>query len=70
MKMTLYIDGRVPVEIDWGKFEVGYSIFIPTLDASKTYHIVRKEVEPLGIKLVRRPRIENGRMGVRIWRIA
>jgi hypothetical protein len=59
----------VDLNIEWGKFVVGASFFIPcinhkTLIREVTNHAIARKVKIKGIS-----RIENGMWGVRFWRI-
>lgn len=60
-------DGVI-IEIEWGKFSVGSSIFIPCLNTQLAVEQFRKLAKDKGYKVTSRTRIENGRYGVRIWR--
>ena len=59
----------VRIVIDWDKFVVGTSIFIPCLN---TKRVIADIVDASGIPktdLIQRVRIEEGRYGVRVWRM-
>jgi len=59
----------VVITINWDKFVVGSSIFIPAInltELNKQMQIIAKEKE---IKLKGFDRIEAGKLGMRFWRI-
>jgi len=61
-------DGVV-IDINWGAFEVGTSVFIPAVNLSmlkKQMQILakRKQMQIKGFD-----RIESGKLGMRFWRI-
>ena len=61
-------DGVV-ITINWDKFVIGSSIFIPAInltELNKQMQIIAKEKE---IKLKGFDRIEAGKLGMRFWRI-
>jgi hypothetical protein len=55
--------------VNWRKFRVGYSFFIPCIDcdkAKKTIQaIAKKQKSNIVIKVV----IEEGVRGIRVWRV-
>jgi len=59
----------VVIDINWGAFEVGTSVFIPAVNLSmlkKQMQILakRKQMQIKGFD-----RIESGKLGMRFWRI-
>ena len=59
----------VRIVIDWDKFVVGTSVFIPCLDTKRA---ITDIVVASGIpktNLIQRVRIEEGKYGVRVWRM-
>lgn len=60
---------KVTYEIDWKKFKVGYSFFIPCLNPTKSRRDILKVVHRLKYKVVHKVVIEDGVRGVRIWRV-
>ena len=65
----LEIEG-VQVQVDWGKFYVGSSFFVPCIQPqsfliSFLVHARRREFTVYSMK-----RVENGMWGIRIWRTA
>ena len=58
----------VRIVIDWGKFVVGTSVFVPCVN---TKQAMRDIVAASGIAhkdLVKRVCVDKGRYGVRVWR--
>jgi hypothetical protein len=60
----------ITYDIDWSRWELGASIFIPCVDAPGIREKVSREAAHRGIKLAARTRIENQHFGVRFWRTA
>ena len=59
----------VRIVIDWDKFVVGTSVFIPCLNTKKA---IADMVEASGIPkddLLKRICVEGGKYGVRVWRM-
>jgi len=61
---------KVTYEIDWKKFKVGYSFFIPCLNPKKSRRNILKVVHRLKYKVVHKVVIEDGVRGVRVWRVS
>ena len=59
----------IPIEIDWGKFQIGTSIFIPGVDQDGLKRQIRWEMRRLQLKVVVKGVVENGILGVRTWRV-
>jgi len=55
--------------IPWNKLEPTQSIFIPCLDRRTHEIALLKEAKRLGIKVKSKQVVENGRFGLRLWRI-
>lgn len=67
---VVYLKG-VEYFIDWEKVRVGASVFLPTVATAVQVKEVLAPIERhLGIKLTVRTRVEYGRYGARVWRIA
>jgi hypothetical protein len=45
------------------------SVFIPCLDRKAHGKALEKEATRLGFKVVYKPVVENGRYGLRLWRV-
>ena len=56
-------------EIDWAKFKVGYSFFIPCLDTRSSVKRIRAALKRFRYDFVLRVVIEDGVRGVRVWRV-
>ena len=54
---------------NWDDLEVGMSLFIPAVNLSKLNKQVQRIVDSKGWTIKQLDRIENGRLGVRVWRI-
>ena len=61
-------DGVV-IKINWDTFEVGASIFIPAINLVKLNKQMQILANGLGWTLKGIERIENGKLGMRFWRI-
>lgn len=59
----------VPIEVEWDKFQVGTSIFIPGVDQEELKRQLRWEMEQRKLKVVLRFTVENDMLGVRVWRV-
>lgn len=59
----------VNYEIDWTKFKVGRSFFVPCLDATEAKSVVKATMERFGFEVKVKLVIEDGFRGLRIWRI-
>ena len=64
---TLQTHG-IPIKIDWGKFKVGTSFFIPGVDQDYLIRQVRREMQRLKIVVQVQAVVENNMLGVRVWR--
>jgi len=67
-KKELAPDG-VDIIIDWTDFKRDTSVFIPCIDVHKTALEVRRVFKARGWSLYAEARIENGKYGLRVWRI-
>jgi hypothetical protein len=59
----------VPVRIDWAKFRIGSSFFVPGLDTQGLQNQIRKYAAKFNMRVVVHRRIERDVIGVRVWRI-
>jgi pyruvate carboxylase len=64
----MVVDG-VTHEVNWRKFEVGASFFIPCIHAPEAREDVKKVTRRLGFKVMMKVVIEGGIRGLRVWRI-
>ena len=67
-KDELRPDG-VTILVDWDKFVVGSSLFVPCVDTTNCREQVLEITRRKGFRVEWRHRIENGRWGVRFWRV-
>lgn len=69
LKQTDISPDGVRIVIDWDKFVVGTSVFIPCLNTKKA---IADIVDASGIPkkdLLKRISIEGGKYGVRVWKL-
>ena len=55
--------------VNWSKFIVGASIFIPCLDTEGAKATILKTTRRLGYEIKTRVVVEKGISGLRVWRI-
>lgn len=60
---------RLNYQVDWKKFRVGWSFFVPCLYLEEGKHAVTTVTKRLGYKVLIKPVIEEGIKGLRVWRI-
>jgi hypothetical protein len=58
----------VRIVIPWEELDVGSSFFIPCIDVDKGRRQAAEVAYRLGMSLTARVRIEDNRLGLRIWR--
>jgi hypothetical protein len=63
----VYPDG-LPISIDWASWDVGKSVFVPCVNIRRAVNQAREIGRRRGYTLVDRTCIEDGYLGVRIWR--
>lgn len=61
---------KLTILIPWFRLEVGMSVFVPCLDTPRTEKAVREEAALHGFEVVCIERIEKGKLGLRVWRVA
>jgi hypothetical protein len=66
---TIETEG-VQVEIEWGKFIVGSSFFLPCIDTASIRRQLEKHAQARGFEIKMRDRVENLYWGIRVWRVA
>lgn len=66
-KHDLNPDG-VRIVVDWDGMGVGSSIFIPCINTEKAMRQVKKVIAEKGWDVKYRVRIEDNKLGLRIWR--
>lgn len=67
MKVSLNPDG-VPMSIDWDKFGIGASVYIPCINTVKASKQVKYLTARLDMRVQITTRSENGKWGIRVWR--
>jgi hypothetical protein len=60
---------KISYNVNWKNFKVGYSIFIPCIDASAAKKDILRVTKRLKIDIVAKLVVEEGVRGLRIWRI-
>jgi len=58
----------VSYQINWSKFRPGMSFFVPCIDAKAARAEVARVTKRLKIRVVTKVVIEEGVMGLRVWR--
>lgn len=64
----MVVDG-ITYNVNWRKFAVGASFFIPCIHAQEAREDVRKLTRRLGFRVAIKLVIEDGIRGLRIWRV-
>ena len=59
----------VDYQINWPEFHPGTSIFIPAVDTKSAIYAIDRESKRLEFEYVHKVVVENGVMGVRVWRL-
>jgi hypothetical protein len=60
---------NLTVLIPWKKIEPGQSVFVTCLDRKAHCKALRQEAERLGYKVICKGVVENGKYGLRLWRV-
>jgi hypothetical protein len=55
--------------IEWDKFHVGTSIFVPCVDRRAVEKFITHESRRLRLNVVCKQVVENGVYGLRVWRV-
>jgi len=63
----LHPDG-VRIVVNWESMRIGASVFIPCLNTHKAKEQVNKLSKAKSWQVTTKIAIENGRLGIRIWR--
>ena len=58
-----------PIAIDFSKFKLGTSFFVPGTRVEAMTQSIAKEMKRLKIPVDIQPVVENGILGVRVWRL-
>ena len=59
----------VSYQINWAKFRVGYSFFVPCIDHEKAQESIKRTTRRLKINVVTKLVVEDGVKGLRVWRV-
>jgi hypothetical protein len=59
----------VRIIVDWDNFPVGASVFVPVIDSDTLHEQLESVASIYKWTMETRYRIENFKLGVRIWRI-
>ena len=59
---------EVLIEVDWDKMVIGASVFIPCINTEEAIKQVEAIFKDKSWQYEHRVRIEDGRLGLRIWR--
>ena len=65
----MILNSGVPVIIEWHKFIIGSSFYIPTLAPDALAEDIKREARERNMFIKWRFCLENGTQGVRVWRI-
>ncbi len=57
------------IVIEWDKFQLGASMFIPCLNRRAMQKFIEKETQRLKMTIICKRVIENGLYGLRVWRV-
>jgi hypothetical protein len=57
------------MHVDWGTFLVGSSLFVPAINTARLRSQMHALAQEQSWKLTAVERIEDGRWGVRFWRL-
>ena len=69
IEKPLEIEG-VQVQIEWRKFRIGTSFFLPCIDHDRMTAGIVKRATNRGFRVKIIAHVENGMWGIRVWRIA
>ncbi len=69
IEKPLEIEG-VQVQVEWQKFRIGTSFFLPCIDHDRMTVGIVKRATSRGFRVKIIARVENGMWGIRVWRIA
>jgi hypothetical protein len=59
----------LPLLIEWDKFQVGTSIFVPCIDRKPVEKFITQETRRLRLNVVCKQVVEKGVYGLRVWRV-
>lgn len=58
----------IPIQLDWDRFKIGASFFVPGIDREELEKSIRAEMQRLQVNVITRRVVENNILGVRVWR--
>ena len=67
-RLRMKVDG-VDYEIDWGRFKVGSSFFLPCIRADNSREQILRITQRFQFKVQTRLVVEEGIRGLRVWRV-
>jgi hypothetical protein len=59
----------VAYQLDWSKFRIGYSFFVPCIDEKAARKTLAAVAKRLKIEIVTKVVIVDGIKGLRVWRV-
>jgi hypothetical protein len=59
----------VAYQLNWSKFRVGYSFFVPCIDERAARETINAVTKRLKISIVTKVVIVDGIKGLRVWRV-
>jgi hypothetical protein len=59
----------VRYRVNWREFHRGSSVFFPCLDPKLARYALRREMKTRKLKTVNKVTVEDGIMGLRVWRV-
>ena len=69
MRLGQVCPDGVVIDVNWDKFEIGSSVFIPAINLVELEKQVKKIAIKKDFQIKSAERIENSKLGMRFWRI-
>jgi hypothetical protein len=69
MKLGQLCPDGVVINVNWDRFEVGASVFIPAVNLVELEKQMKKVAIKMGYEIKSAERIEKSKLGMRFWRI-
>jgi hypothetical protein len=69
MRLGQLCPDGVVIDVNWDKFEVGSSVFIPAINLAELEKQVKNVANKMNFDIKSAERIENSKLGMRFWRI-
>ena len=69
MRLGQVCPDGVVIDVNWDKFEIGSSVFIPAINLVELEKQVKKIAIKKDFQIKSAERIEKGKLGMRFWRI-